>query len=262
LITIAGYENGQAIIGHIEVIQTTNDEIGFTTANKHIDTVSDRLIYRVYAMNEVALGILDHPDRIDEGIPGLDDYRRSMKKDKGRSLTVAQLTTLASSLEQLTAKAYPFVVGRTEEVAVFENGSIQTFHELDPSDYELTGPEYGHLMIGLVEGLGATRICSEHRAPRDIGILVMPNSNQIALVNKGHFKCILQPIDKLVVTRTTFDNCLLWYSGDPLSFFGSNNTIMNSKLLVDSRVGMSSPFILNFKRNYPDVQIVTNEEDW
>ena len=256
MITIAGYENGKPTIGHIEVVPAGINSTTFVATKKTIDVASDHLIYAVYGMSDVALNILEHPQRLRKGNPHLDPYRNSMRKTHGCSLTLDDMKKLAAYLEEMTSATYPKMVGKTPEIAVMQKGHIRSFEPNDKMENELTGEEYRQAGIDVVESFEKvfSGPCPTLKAGPAVQIRGTPY--YLVLMNNGTFQCVLQPLDKLVVTNTSFDNSILWYRGDSLSFFGSNNTITNSVLLVAPNVDMSSPFIETFKRNYPSVKIV------
>jgi len=82
-----------------------------------------------------------------------------------------------------------------------------------------------------------------------------------SVLDEGQFRCLYQPIDKLVVTNSNFDDCLLYYGGDPISYFGSNNIIANSTLILGPNVSDDSSFVRNFRTLYPDVPIKKGTSD-
>ena len=260
LITIAGYENGKPVIGHIEVVPSRQrNTTSYTTTNKAIDVASDRLVFKVYGVRDVAMDILDHPEKLQSDRSILGKYRASMHATAGQDLSADELKQLASRLEELTAARYPNIVGREQEIAVFENGKITSFHALNPDEYELTGNEYNRALIGNFPHGKMSGKCGERKTSQ--GVRVDGIGQYLILLDEGQFRCLYQPIDKLVVTNSNFDDCLLYYGGDPISYFGSNNIIANSTLILGPNVSDDSSFVRNFRTLYPDVPIKKGTSD-
>lgn len=258
LITIAAYENGKPVIGHIEVAPSLKDFPPFVTLNKTIDVASKGLISKVYGVTDVAREILDHPDRLQNDRSILSRYRQSLSANGGSNLTTEDLKRLASRLEELTVVRHPFIVGRDQEIAVMQNGKIVDFSALNPSEYELTGNEYDRAQIGRFPHFGMSGSCDNIRKSRAVAVRGI--DRYVILLDEGQFRCLSQPLDKLIITNSNFDGCRLFYGGDPVSYFGSNNAVTNSTLVLGPNVRDDSPFVTSFRAAHPEVPIERGEE--
>jgi hypothetical protein len=75
-------------------------------------------------------------------------------------------------------------------------------------------------------------------------------------VEEGVFSHIgNQPLDHIFFFRTTFDHCVLYYSGTPNFIFVKSNTVIDSKLVLYSDVLLDSPGVKQIRADFPDLPI-------
>jgi hypothetical protein len=63
-----------------------------------------------------------------------------------------------------------------------------------------------------------------------------------------------QQLDEIFFFRTTFDHCVLVYSGGPF-IFDRSNIVRNSELLLLKGANPNSKAIAQFKSDFPDVRV-------
>jgi hypothetical protein len=82
------------------------------------------------------------------------------------------------------------------------------------------------------------------------------NGNFLGLAEEVQLENVVQQLDNLVFAKSTFTDCVLVYDGSARTYFAGDDTIVNSTLELGPHASISSPFVVDFKKKYPDVQIV------
>ena len=123
VLTIAGYDkDGIPKIGRI--VLETPPKGGFSDSaiqQRSITTVAKQLVWKLAGQPEIAEGLLKYPTSADDD--AIKIYAESMQENEGESLTVEQMTQLASKLAWHTAQVYRSV-GGPDQIAVLNGGHV------------------------------------------------------------------------------------------------------------------------------------------
>ena len=197
--------------------------------------------------------ILSNPSQVADELD-IRRYAKSKLSDNGRSLTVADMETLAKSLARLsalfTSRTYamrPFgyrehwPVGGLDQIAILEKGSLS---KLDQPTTLFEARKLNmtpfHLLMGLaIDGNGVPGI-----------VLYLNRPPQIALILKSRFRDGLVYLDNAYFFEDDFRDATLFYGGGVLGFDPSNR-ISNCVLNIDGGVDRKSPAVLELIAKFP-----------
>lgn len=243
-ITLSGFDSGRLKIAQIALVPRPGDwGATYEEQNATVRVVNDALIYAVAGIPAVAAPILEHPNSPRPPDAILQMYADEMAKDGGKSLTLEEMEQVAKLLEFRTAGRFPDVVGGLPEVAVIKDGKAEVVDSPFDSDHEpapapavmnrFTGPHFN--------GSGGYGM-----------VIAGPEAE---FVEDGRFVNMKQPLDHIFFFRTSFDHCVLYYSGTPNFIFDKSNTVVDSKLVLDSVVAIDSPGVKRIRSDFPDLPI-------
>jgi hypothetical protein len=199
---------------------------------------------------EVAKNILESKDPDSQKVPEVKKYLQAIESGQADALSVDDLLALAKYIKERTATYYEnkYVGGETEYAKLSDDKLIFVepvgdlpIPEALPfnfvEDDDLTGPVWGGAQTPSLGGISPTAI---------IGVFVI----------NAKFQNLLQPLDKKIITQSSFKDCLLTYSGDPMTVFDASNKVSGGKLLISPEVDPQSPFLHRFNEDFPNITIV------
>jgi hypothetical protein len=243
-ITLSGFDGGQLKIAQTVLVPRFGDGgVIYEEQNVTVRVVKDVLIYAVAGIPEVAAPILEHPNvpRPTDAI--LQMFADEMTKDGGRSLTLEGMEQVAKLLEFRTARRFPNAVGGLPQVAIIKDTKAEILDSPFDTDHEPTP----------VPAI-MNRFTRPHLSGSAYGMLIGGPGAQF--VEDGEFVNIQnQPLDHIFFFRTTFDHCVLHYSGTPNFIFDRSNTVIDSKLVLDSPFAIDSPGFKQIRADFPDLPI-------
>lgn len=192
----------------------------------------------------------DRLAKISEAEPSVKTFLEARLKNTTSSLTLDDLERLGRHLKDKCSEATKEeTVGGPTQIAVLADGRISKWEQPN-LPLERSRPKLFSIFNGLpMHG-------SNHPSntiPVEGGILVA--SSMGALVTGANLSDIIQPLDNIFFEHSEFQNCILTYSGSPMSIFGIGNRVENSELRVSPETNASSGFLGSIRRNYPGLKI-------
>ena len=244
-ITLSSFEGGYLKIFRADLTpHTVGQATVFEVRKLPLQMTSDRLIYAVAGIKDVALPFLQHPEKYNEADPFLNDYAAAIKADGGQSLTQKQLQQIAESLEAETAAAFPKLVGDARQIAQLTNGTASVLYQ--PFEYDgrpdpIPGIFFHHerMQIGGQEfGLAA-------------------HTPGGSFITNGIFSDLnLQPLDNLFFFRTTFVRCTLVFDGNQNFIFDRSNLVTDSRLMLVNPGDLQTSAVQRLIADFPTLPVV------
>ena len=149
-VIVAGYDaDGTPKIEKLTItaeIQKTKDGHSYwsTTRSPDAPQVHRKLVHLLGGIKEVSNNVLNNPQAYDSD--AVRRYIAAKKHDNGESLTLDEMTALASYMASQTAKLTPSV-GGPDQIAILANGNITKFEQ--PAFPHPPRPLHFALMVGL-----------------------------------------------------------------------------------------------------------------
>jgi len=247
-VTVAGLYNGHIKIMRCDlVLKQDQGSVEYEERNYPTIEVQTRLIPVIRGIDTVANEVLANPavhpdDRI------LQRYSAAMKANNGASLTLDDLKQIGEQLERYTVQRYGKWVGGGRQVALIDNAGARIVEA--PQSFDIK--EEDRPLFVLYEGV---RIGNIHAAFHvfDSIVAMYPAG---AMITKGDFAFASQPLDNLFFFTSSFDRCLLSYSGRGPFIVDPSTHIKRSVLVLFKGANPQSEDVLNFKASFPDVKLI------
>jgi hypothetical protein len=223
---VAGYDtDGLLKIGNIR-LQSRNQRSLLYSSLEYgsIRTVTNKLDTEFGGMPDRAKFILGHPETV-KGDRAVLAYRKSLKLDSGKSLTLYELADLAKRLKYYSTLVHPEVGGQ-DQIAILQAGRISSFSQ--PSFPDSASALRFSLMVDDSFSPGGMVI-------RGTAIFVRCSWNLTYV-----------PLDGSFFISNEFKDSLLGYSGGPLHF-DSTNRVVDSDLLVGPEANQNSAELRNLR---------------
>jgi hypothetical protein len=233
VLTMAGYDtDGLPKIGQATLLVAAVDgRFESSTQEVKMIVLSDHFEYQAAGMPEIADQFLENPD-LDPQDPVLSEYAASLRQDKGRSLTLDQLRSLAVDLRDRTAHAYPQNVGGQNQIAVLADGRIQSLDQLSFRDTPRAIAGFG-----LLEQVGFDGEGSWARS----GAVVC------VACSIGHMRFAF---DESYLLRSVFTKAILTYDGGP-TYVDESNRFDDCVLVLGPNAKFPSLLVHDLVVNFP-----------
>lgn len=212
---VAGYDaDGIARIGKITLrtIQS-GDLFSSETQDISIVDVGEGLVPQLDGQPDIAERLLHDPDAVsDDAVLAV--YAASLRKDKGKSLTIGQMKDLAITLARYTAKSYPSV-GGANQIAILEHGRVTNIEQQ-------AFPEPPRVLHGF-----NLMVDSSFSGPNSLEI----GPRATMLIVRTTFDNDRRKLDGHYYFADTFKDSILAYDGGPL-YFDKSNQVVNCVLVI------------------------------
>lgn len=249
-ITLVGYENHRLTIIQALLSPTLDGSfLSFHAGRYETKNVGKTLEHATGGLDKEVKEILTtaHPEPTSD--PILTRFYSSMKRNGGKSLSLAEMEMLTNEMVEKASSLYPGEVGGDHQKAILRGGRITVFDEpvtpTPPANLFLAGIEDHPSFVNDRVG---------------IAIRVSPGKDLITpmFVVDGRFQGsdklpIFQKLDGIIFTGTTFDKCFLYYTGSPLTIFDSSNVVHDCRIEVLPHVDPNLPFLRKLKRDFPQL---------
>ena len=172
------------------------------------------LAYLLGGIQDVSREVLDRPEDFGD-VPAIREYALAKKRDGGRTLTLTQMTLLATDMAAQTARRTPSV-GGPDQIAILGQGEILAFKE--PSFPDPPRPLKFLVVVGI-------------RLEGAINLMAAPGAHVLWI--RSEFVGIRNPT--LQLDGQFFYGCEILDSiveyGGGLTDFGPTNTVVNNMIL-------------------------------
>jgi hypothetical protein len=232
-LTIAGYDtDGVPRIGQIALSMVpSGDTLNSEIREDSITQVGGNLVTKLAGLHDVAEQLLSDPSSAGND-PAFATYAESVQRDGGQSLTLAQMTEIASALARRTAQVYR-EVGGADQVAILQDGHVarvvQASYPAPP-----TALHFNLMVKGTFSGPNALQI-----------------EGSTFLILRSSFSNDRRPLDGHFFYSDTFANSVLTYDGGG-GYFDKNNKITNCLLILGPHA----------KRDDKEVRHLINHFQW
>ena len=245
-ITVGTYENGHYRIATVTLVPLSSaSEFRFIEKERNILEVGKSVAFIVRGIPDVAEPILRNPDKFQFGDVFLKRYAKSIKDDRGSSLCAEDMRRVASNLEKVTSMKHPLEVGGTVEVASVIGSAVDMENPLaerSASSYIIPNGRFDVLK-------------NSHISNGYTGILV--DAPYAVLVLGSTFNNLRQqPLDNIMFFANSFEHVTFTYNGSHLYFFDTSNKLVACQLRLTDLSLLSSPEMIRFKRDFPQVPIL------
>lgn len=231
-LTIAGYDtDGSPKIGKASVrAELANGRINSVAQSPEIKLVKDELVHQTAGMPTLAEALLQHPEGEPDD-PVLAEYANAWQKDRGTSLSIKQMTDLATDLATRTAKREP-AVGGPNQIAILSNGHVVSVDQPKFPDTQTKSTPFGLMRQVGFSGEGSFRrqgavICTDCK------------------FEDMHFT-----LDESYIIATSFTNAVLTYDGGPM-YFDKTNRVQNCVLVLGPNAKFPTIVVRDLIANFP-----------
>lgn len=242
-VTVAGYDtDGTAKIGQIVLwIAPTGNTLTSAVTEPSITEVGRPLVFKLAGVREIAEELLKDPSSAKDE-PTLAAYANSLREDRGQSLTIAQMKTLASRLAKLTADKCSGVGGE-DQIAVVQDGRVLT---LDQPIFPALPKALVHFDIVVDSFIGGTDPPT-FPAMSEGAIIFPPGTTLLFL--RTRLDHVRRPLDGNYFFGDSFNNCILVYNGGPF-YFDKNNQVERTALFLGPDVKTNEPKVQELIHNF------------
>jgi len=201
----------------------------YSTERPSVVVVTNQFVHKFAGLTDVGEAIIANPAIFADRGAGIQKYAASKLAHSEDSLSLKDLSDLAEDIELQTAFRYPSLVGDHIESSVISGGKIQSFEPYlsrEPGKFDLAFDFLDRAWVDGVDNFTRTG-----------------NEKVVIIVMGSLFSNCAVELDGRIFTNTRFQNCLLHYSGSPISFFDTNNQIVNCRLHIDPGVAKDAFFV-------------------
>ena len=248
VVTMVGFENKQPVIlGATLAPEVADGMLEYVVRDRSRVEVGNTLVHRVTGFDDVAEHALTTPaSMLGDSDAILRYLAESQIKDHGASLTLEDMAQIGRALTRATSQRHPIEVGGPYQTAVLADGKIQSFDALstDPRVFLGARARVSQSYFGRSDG-------------RDEAIQFPPYV--IKLIDGATYDNDYQPLDNIMIVNSHFKHSHLTYGGNPRSYFAANNTLEDCVLIVQPTVSEQSAFLVDFRRNFPSVQVIRDQ---
>ena len=264
-LVIAGYDaDGQPKIGKILLATSPmGPMLQSNLQEAEIVSVGQELVWKLGGMPDVAQRILSHPETISNDRV-LSRYALSLREDRGQSLTVQEMVSVAKRLAYYTSKTHR-EVGGPNQVAMLKRGSPIAIEQpplrkapKPPIRFGLTvDVSFTNGVAILEKGSAVVFIrCSWNGTQRES---LQDDASQWMKKSFGSRREVIE-LDGNYFFGNNFTNYVLTYDGGPVTFDGTNR-VKHSMLFFGHNAKPDGENVLQLERHFQRSGLDGNPSD-
>lgn len=250
---VAGYDtDGQPKIGKILLATSlTGPILQSHVREAEIVNVAQELVWKLGGMPDVAQGILSHPETVPNDRV-LRRYAILLRENRGRSLTIKEMVSIARRLAYYTSRAH-HEVGGPNQLAVLENGRPIVLEQPPLPPAPKPAIRFA-LMVdvaftngGVMLERGSTVVfirCSWNGRQRET-----PLDDASLWIQKLYVTREVMQLDGNYFFGNHFTNYVLTYDGGPVTF-DSNNRVERSMLFLGNNTKLDSENMVQLEKHF------------
>jgi hypothetical protein len=255
---VAGYEQGIPKLAELKI--DPQGDFGQNFVPMCDADGSKELHACVAGITDVAEEALEHPET-NTNDPVLESFRRSYKLDKGATLSLEEMESLADDLESRTSFKHRTEVGGPQQIVVLQKGATINYSE------PILGPRFDYKSFNLIR-LSNDTFGSRNRARGacymrgfDSDMVHGHSASEGYMITDSLFENQYQLVDNTFTAASDFTNCVLRYNGSPYVLFDKTNRLIATTLLeLGPDASIDDPFVKQMKEDFPSLVVITYDK--